>query len=103
MALRQYRPDYHPYEKHSPKEKQATYHTYQAKNPHQERLKEVLFFVNIMIFSILTVIATYIYLCMKLPAFVAFLLAIVTGGIGLRLVQIGLKTYFTKLKQKKKQ
>ena len=102
MALRQYRPDTHPYENSLPKEKQATYQTYQASNPHQERLKELLFFVNIVLFSIITVMAAYIYLSFQIPVFIAFLMAIVTGFIGLRLVQALMRRKYKQITQKKR-
>ncbi|MER0122691.1 DUF3270 domain-containing protein [Streptococcus sp. ZJ93] len=92
MALRDYRPDYYHYHETIPKEKpQATYQTYQATNSGKERLKEFLFFLNIAIFSVITVIAAYIYLSNHVPIFLAFLLAIATGLVGLKLVQFLIK------------
>ena len=47
MALRQERPDQSLYEEHLPKEQQATYQEYQARKPYENRLRELLFFVNL--------------------------------------------------------
>lgn len=101
MSLRDYRPDYHPYEEPLPKEKQATFKEYKVKNQYQERLKEILFFVNISIFSVITVIASYIYLSLKFPTFLAFGLAILTSMGGLKLVQLGMRAQYKRLRQKK--
>ena len=46
MALRQERPDQSLYEEHLPKEQQATYQEYQARKPHENRLRELLFFMG---------------------------------------------------------
>ncbi|MGT2799645.1 DUF3270 domain-containing protein [Streptococcus marmotae] len=103
MALRDYRPDSYYYDETIPKEKQqATYQAYQATNPAKERLKEFFFFLNIAIFSIITVIAAYIYLSNHVPIFLAFLLAIVTGLIGLKLVQFFIKKKFYSSKNRAK-
>ncbi len=99
MALRQYEPDQ--YEYHSPKEQQATYQAYQAKNQSTERLKEVLFFLNIVIFSIFTVVSTYIYLFWNVPAFFAFILGGLTGLGALKLIQFTSKRYFNYLRHKR--
>lgn len=100
MALRQYRPDQ--FEEYIPQEKQASYQEYQERNTRKEQLKEVLFFINIAIFSILTVISAYIYLSLDIPAFFAFILATATGLLGLKLVQKGLKANYERLQQKKR-
>lgn len=100
MALRQYRPDLYQNEEYIPKEQQATYQPYQTHNPRREHLSEFLFFVNIAIFSILTVISTYTYLSLKVPTFLAFLLAVGTGAVGLRIVQIFLKKQLRKAYKK---
>lgn len=102
MALRDYRPDYYPYEDSHPKETQATFQEYKVKNQHHERLKEILFFMNISIFSVITVIATYIYLSLNVPTFFAFVLAILTGVSGLKLVQLGMRTQYKHMKSKKR-
>lgn len=92
MALRQYRPDHYQYDDSIPKEKQqATYQTYHVANPNRERIKELLFFLNIAIFSVITVIAAYIYLSNRIPVFLAFLLAIATGLLGLNFIRFLLK------------
>ncbi|MBF0819347.1 DUF3270 domain-containing protein [Streptococcus acidominimus] len=97
MALRQYRPDYYQYDESIPKEKQqAAYQAYHATNPNKERVKEFFFFLNIAIFSVITVIATYIYLSNKIPVFLAFLLAIATGLIGLKFVQFLIRKRLSK-------
>ncbi|HFI0694606.1 TPA: DUF3270 domain-containing protein [Streptococcus suis] len=94
MALRQYRPEDYQYEEYIPQEKQATYQTYQAKNTKKERINELLFFVNIVLFSLITVISAYVYLSVGLPVFLALVLATATGFIGFRLIQVGLKRKF---------
>lgn len=94
MALRHYQSHEYQYEEYIPKEKKANFQTYQAKNTNKERLKELLFFVNIAFFSLITVIASYVYLSVGIPVFVAIILASATGFLGLRLVQIGLKKKF---------
>ena len=94
MAQRQYRSEQYQYEEYSPKEKPVAYQAYQASKPNKERVKELVFFVNIVLFSLMTVLSAYVYLSMDIPVFFAFLLAIVTGVAGLRLVQFGLKKKF---------
>lgn len=101
MAQRHYQSHEYQYEEYIPKEKQATYQTYQARNNRNDRVKELLFFVNIVLFSLLTVISSYIYLALGMPVFVALTLASVTGFIGLRLIQIGLKKTFRPKQNKK--
>ncbi|MFX3814474.1 DUF3270 domain-containing protein, partial [Streptococcus suis] len=76
------------------KEKKANFQTYQAKNTNKERLKDLLFFVNIAFFSLITVIASYVYISVGIPVFVAIILASATGFLGLRLFQIGLMKKF---------
>lgn len=101
MALRQYRPEHSPYENTHPKEKQATYQEYQKRSYHTEQLKEVLFFVNIGIFSILTVFAANIFLALNLPTFFALVLAAIVGVIGLRGIQLVVRAQFNRLRKKK--
>ena len=101
MALRQYRPDQSPYENIPPKEKQVTYQEYQKRNYHTEQLKEVLFFVNIGIFSILTVFAANIFLALNLPTFLAFVLAAIAGAVGLRGIQLVVRAQFKRIRKKK--
>ncbi|MBF0787620.1 MULTISPECIES: DUF3270 domain-containing protein [unclassified Streptococcus] len=92
MALRQYRPDHYEYDNSIPKEQQqATYQAYHATNPNKERINEFFFFLNIAIFSVITVIATYIYLSNHVPVFLAFILAIATGLFGLKFIQFLIK------------
>lgn len=101
MALRQYRPDDNQYDESIPKEKQqATYHAYHARNQNEERIKELFFFLNIAIFSIITVIAAYCYLSNHIPVFLAFILAIATGLIGLKLVRFFIKRKLSKRKHR---
>lgn len=102
MALRQYRPDQHPNEETLPYENQAPYQEYESKQEHTERLKDVLFFVNIVLFSICSVLSTYVYLSWNLPTFLAFGLGTVTGFIGLRLVQKGIRTQYKRIRMKKR-
>ena len=84
MAQRHYQSHEYQYEEYIPKEKQASYQTYQARNTKNYRVKEL----------VLTVISSYIYLSLGMPVFIALTLASVTGFIGLRLIQIGLKKKF---------
>ena len=102
MALRDYRPKQYDYEEYIPKEKQATYQAYQARKPHENRLRDLLFFLNIAIFSILTVMTTYVYLSMKIPVFLAFILGTATGFIGLRVIQIAMRNHYVRMKQKRR-
>lgn len=102
MALRQERPDQSLYVDNYPKEQQATYQEYQARKPHENRLRDLLFFVNLVIFSIITVMATYVYLSMKFPAFLAFLLGIATGFLALRVIQIAMRKHYAKMKYKRR-
>lgn len=94
MALRHYQSHEYQYEEYIPKEKQTTVQAYQAKNLKNDRVKELLFFVNLVLFSLITVISSYVYLSLDIPVFPALCLASATGFIGLRLVQIGLKKKF---------
>ncbi|HFI0633020.1 TPA: DUF3270 domain-containing protein [Streptococcus suis] len=98
MTLKQYQSQEYQYEEYLPKEKKAQFQTYQVKNPNNERIKELLFFINIVLFSLITVLSCYIYLSLDVPVFPAFLLACATGFFGLRLVQIGLKQNYKRLK-----
>lgn len=102
MALRQYRPEQSPYEEYSPKEQQATYQEYQPLKKHENRLKDLLFFVNIAIFSIITVMATYVYLSMNFPSFLSLVLGMATGFIALRVIQIAMRNHYAHLKRKKR-
>ena len=102
MALRQERPDQSLYEEHLPKEQQATYQEYQARKPYENRLRELLFFVNLAIFSIITVMATYVYLSMKIPAFLAFVLGMATGFLALRVIQIALRKQYNHMRNKRR-
>ncbi|MGT2910564.1 DUF3270 domain-containing protein [Streptococcus cameli] len=102
MALRQQRPDQYQYEEYIPKEKQAKYQEYSIQHSHTNRLKEVLFFVNVVLFSILTVLTTYVYLSMKIPVFLSFVLGIATGLIGLRVIQIAMRNHYFRMKQKRR-
>ncbi|HFI0119754.1 TPA: DUF3270 domain-containing protein [Streptococcus suis] len=98
MALKQYQSQKYQYEEYNPKEKKALFQSYQVKNPNYERISELLFFINIVLFSLITVISCYIYLSLDMPVFPAFILASATGFIGLRLVQFGLKQNYKRLK-----
>lgn len=102
MALRQYRPDHYQYEESVTKEQQIRYQAYETTNPNKERLKELIFFVNIVLFSILTVFSAYSYLSIGTPTIIAFALAIITGFIGLRLVRFGLQKQHKRIQQKKR-
>lgn len=97
MALRQYRPDQ--YEEYIPKEKQVSYQAYQTTKPTQQRIQELVFFVNVVLFAVLTVIATYVYLSLKIPAFFAMLFALPTGGIGHALIRGVFRLQLKQLKQ----
>lgn len=100
MALRHYQSQEYQYEEYIPKEKNTTVQAYQVKNTKKERINELLFFVNIVLFSLITVISSYIYLALDIPVFLALALASATGLIGFRLVQVGLKKRrFTKIKK----
>lgn len=100
MALRQYRPDL--YEEIPPKETEVSYHSYRGRHAHINRLKELLFFAHIAIFSILTVFATYIYLSLSIPAILAFALGMGTSLSSLHLVRSLIKRYATRHRQKTK-
>lgn len=91
MPARKYRPDQYLYEESSPKEKKVSYQAYRFPSPNKELLKEFLFFVNIVVFCILTVLSAYFYLSIGTPTFLAYLFAIATGFVGLRFVQSRLK------------
>ncbi|WP_105123071.1 DUF3270 family protein [Streptococcus suis] len=97
MALRQYRPDQIPTEEYIPKEKQAPYKAYQARESSLPRINELLFFVNIVVFSILTVLATYVYLSLNIPAFLSFCLAIPSGFIGMQLLKYSSNKIFKRI------
>lgn len=100
MALRHYQSQEYQYEEYIPKEKNTTVQAYQVKNAKKERINELLFFVNIVLFSLITVISCYIYLSLDMPVLPAFLLASATGLVGLRLVQFGLRQNNKRLKNK---
>ncbi len=102
MALRHHQSHEYQYEEYIPKEKQTNFQTYRARSTNKERIKELLFFVNIVFFSLITVIASYVYLSIGIPVFVALILASTTGFLGLRLVQIGLKKKSSRLTQVRK-
>lgn len=94
MAVRHYQSHEYQYEEYTPKEKQASFQVYQAPNTNKERVKELLFFLNIAFFSLITVISSYVYLSVGIPVLLALLLASATGFLGLRLIQFGLKKKF---------
>lgn len=97
MTLKQYRPEHDQYDELIPKEKQqANYQAYQTTHPSKERIKEFFFFLHIAIFSVITVIAAYIYLSNKVPVFLAFFFAMMTGLIGLKLIQYMIQKRRTK-------
>ena len=48
MAQRHYQSHEYQYEEYIPKEKQASYQTYQARNTKNYRVKELVFFINIV-------------------------------------------------------
>lgn len=50
MALRHHQSHEYQYEEYIPKEKQTNFQTYQARSTNKERIKELLFFVNIVFF-----------------------------------------------------
>lgn len=87
MPVPHYRSDNTQYDVHSPKETTPAYHTYQATPTVHQRFKELLFFIHIVLFSLITVLAAYTYLSMNIPQFFAFLLAGTTGCIGLGLIK----------------
>lgn len=102
MALRQYQSHEYQYEEYIPKEKKSSVQAYQAPTSNKERVKELLFFINIAIFSLITVISSYVYLSMDIPVLLACILASATGAIGLRLIQVGLKKKFKPKKLSKR-
>ncbi|CQR25648.1 membrane protein [Streptococcus varani] len=102
MALRQERPDQFLYEEQFPKEQQVRYQEYQTRKPYENRLRDLLFFINLAIFSIITVMATYVYLSVNFPAFLAFVLGIATGFLALRVIQIALRKQYMRMKLKKR-
>ncbi|HFI0048696.1 TPA: DUF3270 domain-containing protein [Streptococcus suis] len=94
MALKQYQSQKYQYEETIPKENKNRFQSFQFEDIQKARVQELLFFVNLVLFSLITVISSYIYLALGVPVFPAMLLASATGFIGLRLVQIGLKKKF---------
>ncbi|HFU3707511.1 TPA: DUF3270 domain-containing protein [Streptococcus suis] len=102
MVLRNYQSHENQYEETIPKEKKNRFQSFQFEDIQKARVQELLFFVNLVLFSLITVISSYIYLALGVPVFPAMLLASVTGFIGLRLIQFGLKKKF-RPKQTRKQ
>ncbi len=46
--------------------------------------------------------ATYVYLSMKFPAFLAFVLGIATGFLALRVIQIALRKQYNRMRIKRR-
>ncbi|KXT78453.1 DUF3270 family protein [Streptococcus sp. DD13] len=99
MALRHYQPDH--YEESHPKESRVTYQRYQVPSSASNRLKDVLFFLNITIFSILSVLATYIFLSLGLHTLLAFVAGMISGLFGLKATQLLIRHQYKRLKRKK--
>lgn len=91
MALRQYQPELYD---DSPKEHQATYQAYTPTKTVRQDVKDILFFTNIALFSILTVLSTTIYLSLDIPAVFSLLLGMATGFGSLALMRWGCKRLF---------
>lgn len=89
MALRQYRPDL--YEETHPKERESSYSSYRGRPSQTNRIREVMFFTHIAIFSILTVFATYSYLSLSIPALLALTFGIGTSLVALHLTRVLIK------------
>lgn len=96
MALRQYQPELYD---DSPKERQATYQAYTPQQTVRQDVKDILFFTNIALFSILTVLSTTIYLSLEIPAVFALLLGMATSFGALTLIRWGFKRFFLSRKQ----
>lgn len=91
MPLRHYRLQENLYEENLPNENENSFQNYQALETNAVRVKELVFFGNLVLFSLLSVLTSFVYLAMGIPVFWSILLASATGFIGLRMVYLGIK------------
>lgn len=83
MALRDYKYDEFPNEQAYP-EPAASYQDYQTDDDTSSQLNDLLFFVNVAIFAIASVLAVFILSALNVHSLVAFALAIPLGILGLK-------------------
>lgn len=81
MALRDYKYDN---EKVVPLRPQATYEEYQAPEEEGQELSEILFFVNIAIFAITSVLTIFILSALKVNTLLSFTIGIAVGVMALQ-------------------
>lgn len=75
------------FEEYIPKESTASFAQYQTSAHDKERIKEVIFFLNIAIFSIGTVLFSYIFLSHRVPGVISFCLAVIFSAFSMTLVR----------------
>ncbi len=90
MALRDYKYDQ---EKVVPLRPSATYNEYQAPAEDQQSVEEILFFINIAIFAIASVLTIFMLSALKINTVLAFILGIGSGVLTLQICRIVLKKY----------
>ena len=98
MALRNHQSNFQ--EEIHQNEQSIRYQTYQTKPAYIKELNEVLFFINIAIFAVLTVLSTYLYICLNVSILLAFAFGAVSGAIGLKLLHLGIRRAIRKRKRK---
>lgn len=90
MALREYK---YREEELTQKTESVTYEAYQENDEHSQQIKELMFFINIAVFAIATVLAVFIFLTFNLNSIMSFVLALPTGLVALQLFRLGLKQH----------
>lgn len=91
MALRDYKYEYDEEVQTPVVVETSSYEDYQETDEHGQKLKDLLFFLNIAIFSVVAVLATFIFLSLKMNSVLAICLAIPVGLIALQGFRISLK------------
>lgn len=76
----------------------SQYHDYEDKSENGQKLKELMFFLNIVIFSITCVLATFIFLSLKMNSVSALIFSLPVGLLALQSFRLGLKWYKTRKK-----
>ncbi|MDQ0222531.1 DUF3270 family protein [Streptococcus moroccensis] len=97
MALRDYKYDQ---ENVVPLRPTASYDAYEeSKEEETQVVEEILFFANIAIFAIASVLSIFILSALKLNTVLAFVLGIGTGILALQACRVFLKKYQNQLKK----
>ncbi|MGT2785003.1 DUF3270 family protein [Streptococcus merionis] len=95
MALRDYKFDDDKVVQLRPK---ASYDAYQEPEEEQQSVEDILFFANIAIFAIASVLSIFIFSALRVNTLLSFLLGIGCGVLALQTCRFVLKKYQHKTK-----